>query len=144
MLPDFKAVGVAGVMEIGVGSDEFGGDPGGTAVGDNRPAFANDLLERLVDRDLERFAAQKAEKAARGVESIEFNDGARIGRPPGDGVNRPGKGAGPIGGEQGGDVQLAPDVHEVFVDVGEMLFSRGLGSFSGAAEHRLICHPGRF
>ena len=77
---------MAGVVQVGVGGDEFGSDPGGFAVGGGAGAFVNDGGEGAIDGDLEGLFAEEFEEAAGRVQGFEFDDGAGIRRPPGDGV----------------------------------------------------------
>ena len=100
ILPAFEAVGVALLVKLGIGFKEFAGNPGGAATGSGRGAAFHDLGKSAIDRDLENAFADDFGEAVGDVELVEFENGAGIRRPPGNGSISPGKNAAAIGEEQ--------------------------------------------
>ena len=77
-----------------------------------RRAAADHAVEIAVARHLELAAAKRAPQSARNVETVEFNDRPRIGRPPGDRLvlpHRPGEDAVRVGVQQPFGRQPAAD-----------------------------------
>lgn len=109
--PSFDGVSVSESMQIGVGEDEFLGDPAVFAVG-AMGTMADDLAEGLVEGDAEWVLSQATLEASGNVETIPFKDGARIGRPPSDGMDRPRKKADSISGKQLPGAEIAADGNE--------------------------------
>lgn len=111
-VPSFDGVSVSELAQVFVGEDEFLGDPAVFAVG-AAGAVADDLAEGLIEGDAEWVLAQAAFEASRDVKAVQFEDSARIGRPPSDGVDGPREEASSIGGEQLPGAEVAADGNEV-------------------------------
>ena len=111
-VPSFDGVGVSELVQVFVGEDEFLGDPAVFAVG-AAGAVADDLAEGLVEGDAEWVLAQAAFEASGDVKAVPFENGARIGRPPSDGVDRPREEADSVGFEQLSGAEVAADGDEV-------------------------------
>jgi hypothetical protein len=122
ILPAFEAVGPAGLMELDVGPDEGAGDPGGVVLARGFGAGTDHPIEGMVEGDAEGGSAEGASQAAGDMDLIEIEDGAWIGRPPGDGFGAPGKDSGAIGGEETVDGEVAADGDET---LGGGEFGRG-------------------
>jgi hypothetical protein len=116
--PGLDAVGVAEPMQARVGVEHVGGDPGVLALA----AAAHYIVECLVDGEAELAGPDGAGQAARDVEAIEFEDGARLGRPPQDRIAFvvPREDAAAIGAQQ----RLGP---QIAADGNEALFVRPVG-----------------
>lgn len=99
-LPAFEAVGVAGFVEASIGFDKFAGDPGFRAARSGGGTVFDDLREGAVNGDFEDVFAKELFQAVGDVELAEFQNRARIGRPPGDGIDGPRENAAAIGEEQ--------------------------------------------
>ena len=111
-IPSFDGMGVSELVEVFVGEDEFLGDPAVFAVG-AAGAVADDLAEGLVEGDAEWVLAQAAFEASGDVKAVPFEDGARIGRPPSDGIDGPREEADLVGFEQLPGAEVAADGDEV-------------------------------
>ena len=106
ILPAFDAVGEAALVEVGVGLDHVGSDPGTFfPVG----AALDDAGEIAVEGASESAGAKGAGQAAGSVEAVQFEDGPGIGRPPQDRAFfiEPGEDAPAIRFDQGPGFQVA-------------------------------------
>jgi hypothetical protein len=106
ILPAFEAVSVALLVKLSVGFKELARDPGGTAAGPGCGAALHDIRKSAIDRDLEYAFANYFGETMGDVKLIEFENGSRIGRPPGDGFVSPGKNAVAIGEQQSRNGQV--------------------------------------
>ena len=103
--PGFDAVGELAAVEIGVGFDDGGGDPGRLAVG----AALDDPVEAAVEGDLEFALSDDLAEGARHVEVVEVDDGPRVGTEPEDLVAAfiaHGKDAVPVSPQDGVGIEL--------------------------------------
>ena len=91
VLPAFQAVSMSLFVKLSIGSEELARNPSGAAARAGNGAAFHDLMKGAVNCDLESAFANDFAKAVRDVELTEFENGARIGRPPGDGLDRPGE-----------------------------------------------------
>ena len=81
-LPNFHAVSVPQFVQSLVGGNHLGRKPRFPDTIGGRRAAVNDASEISIAGHLEFSAAQRVGKAARNVEPIQFENRARIGRPP--------------------------------------------------------------
>lgn len=111
-LPAFKAVSITQLMQACICLDEFGRDPGVHPAGSAGGAVLDDLGKGAIQGDLKNFFAKNFFEAVGNVQLAEFQYGPRIGRPPGDGRNRPRENTGAVRKEQSIRRQITANGHQ--------------------------------
>src|SRR5262249_46337528 len=134
--PHFEAVGVTAGVEFLVGPDQRRGDPAAVAwpVG----TAADDLAEGAIDGMTKAARAKRAQEPPRDVQLGQFEDAARVGRPPQERVFRsePGEDAAAIGFQQalGAQVSAHGNQADLVGILGIEAWTSGHETRSGAAQ----------
>src|SRR5262245_60051093 len=102
-------------MQACVGFDEFRGNPGAATAWSRTGATFHNTAKGLVASDSEELLAKDPSEAARHVKGIQFENGSRVGRPPGDGLDGPGKDARPIGQQKTFEGKIAANGDKSFL-----------------------------
>ena len=137
IIPTLHGQGLAEIMQMRVGLDDFGGDPGFGARMLLARATDNHLPEGLVTGNAVARLPQGLAQAAGDLDLVRLQYATRIGRPPQDGLSgaEPGEDAAAIGAEQSLGREIAADGQQT------------VRFFQGAADRRkilrdqLIRHP---
>ncbi len=95
-LPALNAVRVPLLVQSRVGIDELRRYPRTVPSSRRRGATFHDAGKGLIIRNRKRTALNELRQAARHMELIDFKYCARIGRPPRDRINGPGKNPVPV------------------------------------------------
>src|SRR5690606_32782103 len=109
--PAFHGYGMTHAVQRGIGARHLRGDPGIAGAGPGLGASLEDACEVPVERYPEHLAPELAAQAARHLEVLQFEDAARVRRPPQYRLAAavPGKDAAPVGIEQAVRSEIAAD-----------------------------------
>lgn len=110
--PALDAVGVSLPVQPRVRFDEFFRDPDSAPSRCGRCTAFHHCVERLVNGNLKPALANDPGQALGNVKSVQFKNRPRIGRPPGDGINRPRKNPRPVGRQQPFSAEVAANGHQ--------------------------------
>jgi hypothetical protein len=117
-LPTFDTVGVAFLVQTRIGFQELRANPGGAPSARWLRASFDHLAKSMIARDLKDPFADHSGQAARKVELIQFENCARVGRPPGDWIIGPRKHPAAISEQETRDRQVAPDSDQPGIGTG--------------------------